>query len=189
MKTEKIVKEAHEAGRIQATVLRPGWIYGPRDNNSYGRFADMMRRGMAMKVGNGGNQLSLVYAGNVARAIWMALAKESPDYRVYLCANDGKATQNGYLESVARAANTSRRPVSISKNILLALVTLHESLSVLSGYRIPVLLPRYVVHILGSDWRFDQSLIGRDLEYTPQVGYQGGFAKTEAWYRESRSIE
>jgi nucleoside-diphosphate-sugar epimerase len=29
VKAEKTVKQAHEAGRIQATVLRPGWMYGP----------------------------------------------------------------------------------------------------------------------------------------------------------------
>ncbi|MFC2054622.1 NAD-dependent epimerase/dehydratase family protein [Chloroflexota bacterium] len=189
VKAEKMVKEAHEEGRIQATVLRPGWIYGPRDNNSYGRLADMMRRGMVIKVGSGENQISLVYAGNVARAIWIALDKESPDYRVYLCANDGKATQNDYFESVARATNKMRGLISFPKSFLLALGALQEFLSFLSGYRIPVLLSRYVVHLLGSDWSFDQSRIERDLGYSPQVGYGQGFETIEEWYRESRSIK
>ena len=185
---EKIVKEAHETGRIRATVLEPGWMYGPRDNNSYGRLADMMRRGIAIKVGSGGNQIPLVYAGNVARAIWMALVKESPEYRVYLCANDGKVTQNDYYESIARATNTTRRPISLSKDFLLALGRLQEFLSVLFGYKIPVLLSRYVIHLIGSDWTFDQSRIERDLGYSPQVSYEQGFATTEEWYRASRSI-
>ena len=30
VKAEKIIKEAHEAGKIQATILRPGWIYCQR---------------------------------------------------------------------------------------------------------------------------------------------------------------
>lgn len=189
VKAEKIVKEAHEAGRIQATVLRPGWMYGPRDINGYGRLADMMRRGMAIKVGNGENRIALVYAGNVARAIWLALVKESLDYRVFLCAYDGKVKQNDYFESLARATNAMRGPISLPKGFLLALGTLIEPLSVLSGYRIPVLLSRYVVHLLGSDWSFDQSCIERDLGYSPQVRYQQGFATTEEWYRESRSIK
>jgi nucleoside-diphosphate-sugar epimerase len=188
VKAEEIIKEAHEAGRIQATVLRPGWIYGPRSNNSYGRLADMMRGGLAILVGNGENHIPLVYAGNVARAIWLTLVKQSPDYRVYIYAKDGKTTQIDYFESLVRATNSNRRPISVPKNFLLVLGALLENLSVLSGYRISVLLSRYVVHLLGSDLSFDQSHIERDLGFSPLVSYEQGFATTEQWYRQSRSI-
>lgn len=185
---EKAVREAHTTGKIQATILRPGWMYGPRDNYSYGRLADMMKRGVAIEVGNGENQLALTYAANVAGAIWAALVKQSPDYRVYLCANDGKITQNDYFESLARATRAKRGPISLSQGFLLGLGTLQERLSVLFGYGIPVLLSRYAVYLLGSDWNIDQSLIERDLGYSPRVSYEQGFAATEQWYRESRSI-
>jgi nucleoside-diphosphate-sugar epimerase len=164
-------------------------MYGPRDNNLYGRLADMLRSGIAIKFGNGDNQIPLVYAGNVARAIWLALVKESPDYRVYLCAKDGEVTQNDYGESIARATNSKRKSISPSINFLLALGSIQEFLSALFGYRIPVLLSRYVVYLFGSDWRFDQSHIEKDLGYSPQISYKQGFAITEAWYRESRSIK
>jgi len=103
-----------------------------------------------------------------------------------LVANDGKVTQADYLESIARATNTTRRPISVSKSFLLALGVLQERLSIMFGYRTPVLLSRYAVHLLGSDWDFDQSCIERDLGYSPQVSYEQGFAATEQWYRESR---
>jgi nucleoside-diphosphate-sugar epimerase len=188
VEAEKLVAKAHRVGEIRATTLRPGWITGPRDNNSYGRLADMMRRGIAVKVGNGENQIALVYAGNVAWAIWTALVRQSPDYRVYLCASDGRATQNDYFASLARATNARRGPISLSKDVLLALGALLERSSVMTGYRVPVLLSRYVVHLLGSDWTFDQSLIERDLGYTPQVSLPQAFAATEQWYRKSRAL-
>jgi len=189
VKAEVMIREAHEAGRIKATILRPGIMYGPRDNNCYGRFADMLRSGIGIKFGNGDNQIPLVYVGNVARAIWLALVKESPDYRVYLCAKDGKVTQNDYGESIARATNSKRKSISPSINFLLALGSIQEFTSALFGYRIPVLLPRLIIHLLGSDWNFDQSHIEKDLGYSPQVSYEQGFAITEEWYRESRSIK
>jgi len=188
VKSEKMVKEAHEAGRIRATVLEPGWMYGPRDNNSYGRLADMMRRGIAIKIGSGENQIPLVHAGNVARAIWMALVKESPEYRVFLLANDGKVTQNDYFKSIARATHTTRKPISLPMGFLLNLGRLQELLSVLFGYKILVLLSRYIIYLIGSDWCFDQSRIERDLGYSPQISYQQGFAETEEWYRVSRKM-
>jgi nucleoside-diphosphate-sugar epimerase len=187
VEAEKSVAEAHTAGKIEATVLRPGWMYGPRDENSYGTLADMMKRGLGIKVGNGENQIALVYAGNMAGAIWAALVRPSPEYRVYLYASDGKATQTDYFASIARATGARRGSISLPKSLLLALGTLQEWLSVAFGYRIPVLLSRYVVHLLGSDWRFDQSHIERDLAYFPRVSYEQGFAATEEWYRASRA--
>lgn len=186
VEAEKLVAAAHAAGAIQATTLRPGWMYGPRDKNSFGRLASMMRHGLGIKVGRGENQIALVYAGNVARAMWTVLAKPSPDYRVYLCASDGEVTQTRYFESVVRAAGTRRGPISLPKDLLLALGTAQEWLSIAVGYRMPVLLSRYVVHLLGSDWRFDQSHIAQELGYSPAVSYEQGFAATEAWYRATR---
>jgi nucleoside-diphosphate-sugar epimerase len=188
VEAEKAVAAAHSAGKIQATILRPGWIYGPRDKNSYGRLGDMMRRGIAIRVGKGDNRITLVYAGNVARAISAALARPSPACRVYLCANDGRITQKQYFESLARATQARRGPISLSKEVLLPLGALQEHLSILFGYRVPVLLSRYVVHLLGSDWSVDQSCIERELNYCPAITYQQGFAATEQWYRESRSL-
>ena len=187
VKAERIVEEAHQSGSIEAVVLRPGWIYGPRDYNSYGRLADMQSRGLAIKIGNGENRLSLAYAGNVARALWLALVNRSPEYRAYLCAYDGHTTQNSYLASLARATGRSRSPLSLPKGLLLRAVTLQELLSVFSGYRIPVLLSRYVVHLIGSEWSFDQRRIERELGYAPHVSYAEGFAQTEEWYRTLRS--
>jgi 2-alkyl-3-oxoalkanoate reductase len=184
VRAEQAVERAHERGNVQATVLRPGWLYGPRDS-SYGQVADLARLGIATRIGSGDNRIPLAYAGNIARAVWLALSKPSESYRVYLCAYDGRVSQNDYLASVARATGT-RRTLRIPRGVLLKLAAVHERISALLGYRLPVLMSRYVVHLIGSDWRFEQSRIGRELEYSPAVGYAEGFARTEDWYRTSR---
>jgi hypothetical protein len=107
---------------------------------------------------------------------------------VYLYAYDGKATQNDYFKSLSRSTNASRGPISLPKNFLISLGTLLEHISIISGYKIPVILSRYVVHLLGSDWSFDQSLIEKNLGHFPRVSYEQGFAATEEYYRQSRSI-
>jgi nucleoside-diphosphate-sugar epimerase len=187
VEAEKIIKEAHAAGQIQATVLRPGIIYGPRDNTVYGMFADMIKKGVAFKFGNGENRIPLVFVGNVARAIWLSLVTASPSYRVYLYASDGIATQNDYYKSLTRATHPSQKPIPIPKGLLLILATFQENLSALSGYRIPGFLTRYAIYLFGSDWHFDQSCIEKELAFTPEVNYEKGFALTEEWYREARS--
>jgi len=45
----------------------------------------------------------------------------------------------------------------------------NEHISIISGYKIPVILSRYVVHLLGSDWSFAQSLNEKNLDHFPRV--------------------
>ena len=189
VEAERVVRAAYERGGVaNVTVLRPGWMYGPGDENSYGRVADMWRRGLALRIGRGHNRLALVHARNVARAAWLALCKAHADYRVYLCASDGRVTQRDYLASVARAAGVTRSPIALPQPLLLATGGTLELLSATVGYRIPVALSRYAVHLLGSDWRFDQSLIEDELGWSPEIGYEEGFAATEDWYRATRGL-
>ncbi len=188
VRAEKIVEQAHNLGHVRATVLRPGWVYGPRDESSYGLLADRMRRGLLFQVGDGENRIPLVYAGNVARAIWCAILEESIEYRIYLYASDGEITQNDYLESLGRATRITKKPISVPKGLCLILVALQEHLAATSGYRIPTLTTRYFMHLFGSDWSFDQSRIGEELGCFPRISYQKSFETTEAWYRKARSI-
>lgn len=191
IEAEKNVQAAHRAGEIEATILRPGWVYGPRDNASYGRLADWMRRGLAMRIGNGRNRLPLVYVGNVAAFLWAAVVNAAPllpECRTYLYAYDGLATQNDYLASLSRATGSRRGILPLPKTALLAATTLLENLAVASGYRWRAFLTRYYVHLMGSDWAFDQTAMSQGLGFVPPMGYEQGFALTEAWYRQDRAL-
>jgi nucleoside-diphosphate-sugar epimerase len=185
---ERIVQTAHRSGHLQATVLRVGWVYGPGDETSYGRLADRLKQGLLPRIGGGDNRIPLVYAGNAARAIWCGLLSQSREYAVYIYAFDGQVTQNDYLRSLARAAQTTRKPRSLPRGALLALVALNEHLAAWSGYRLPTLVTRYFIHLFGSDWRFDQRHLAEGLRYSPEVSYDEGFAIAEAWYQQARSI-
>jgi nucleoside-diphosphate-sugar epimerase len=187
VRAEKIVERARDSDHIRATILRAGWLYGPRDESSYGRLADRMRQGLLCRIGNGENRIPLAYAGNVARVLWRAIT-EFPEYSVYLYACDGEVTQNDYLESLGRATATFGKLISVPKGPLLVLAALQEHLAAMSGYRIPSPITRYFIHLFGSDWCFDQRRTAKELCGLPQVSYRKGFEATEAWYRNARSI-
>src|SRR5437763_9920133 len=42
------------------TIVRPGWIYGPRDVARFARFAAMIQRGKVVVVGPGNNHVPLI---------------------------------------------------------------------------------------------------------------------------------
>lgn len=183
---EQRVQTLHKDGHIRATTLRPGWMFGEIAENSYSRLADALRAGKLFKVGAGNNHPPLVYAGNVAHATWLAVTQPSEVYCTYICAGEGTLTENDLFESLKRAAGVERDPLTLPKPLALGLAKVQEEVSALSGYRLPVLFNQYLIHMLGSEWRFDQRRLRDELGYTPLVTPAEALARTEQWYRETR---
>jgi nucleoside-diphosphate-sugar epimerase len=59
------------------TIVRPGWIYGPRDAASFARFATLIRDGKMMIIGSGASHIPLIYVRNAAEGV--TLASAAPD--------------------------------------------------------------------------------------------------------------
>ena len=157
-----------------ATVVRPGWFYGPGDAG-YASMVKRLRRRRLFQIGPGENHLPLVFVGNVAEVLWRCVSQSSEAYRVYLYAADGAVTQNDLFESLKRSAGHSPPPFRFSKGWLLPFALLQEKLSRLSGYRLPTLQTRQCVYLWGSDWKFDQSKVERELGYRPSTTIAEGF--------------
>ena len=54
------------------TIVRPGWIYGPRDTASFARLAHMIEKGQMIMVGPGTNHLPLIYVRDAAAGVVLA---------------------------------------------------------------------------------------------------------------------
>src|SRR5207249_7042435 len=48
------------------TIVRPSWIYGPRDRRTLPAFFNALRAGRVRLLGKGDNLLNLIYAADVA---------------------------------------------------------------------------------------------------------------------------
>jgi nucleoside-diphosphate-sugar epimerase len=181
---EQMIAAAHGREIIEATSLRLGWLYGPEDQRSYGRMARRLGRGFFVRIGNGHNHIPLVYAPNAAGAVWQALRLPGKHYRSVLYATDSQITQNELLASLARAAGRTKPIPTLPRRLLLALAAANEHLAAMAKYRLPVLVTRYFLHLLGSDWQVSQQRLGAVLGYTPEVTPSEGLAATEQWYQQ-----
>lgn len=183
MRAEQAVEHAHQQGEITATVIRPGWFYGPGDAG-YAGLVKRLKQRLLFKIGDGENHLPLVYVGNVAEILWACVSQPSDDYRVFLYAADGAVTQNEYFESLKRAAGMAPEPIQLSQRWLLPFATAQEKLSRFSGYRLPTLQTRQFVYLWGGDWQFDQSKTVKEFDLGCLITPQDGLLRTETWYKE-----
>ena len=125
-----------EAGAA-VTIVRPGWIYGPRDTASFGRFARMIEQRRMVMVGSGLNHVPLIYAGDAARGIVLAGDAAPAPGRCYLLVNDEPVTQRQFLTTVASELGVPAPTRRIPYRVGVTLGAVAETGARLAGGRRP----------------------------------------------------
>src|SRR5579884_1007969 len=66
---EKLIANLVKDQQAPVVIVRPGWIYGPRDNASFGRFVALVESGKGFLIGSGKNIVPVVYVRDVAQGL------------------------------------------------------------------------------------------------------------------------
>jgi nucleoside-diphosphate-sugar epimerase len=164
------------------TVIRPSWLYGPRDRATVARMVRLIRTGRAKILGDGENRLNVVYAGNVAEACLLAADHPGAVGQAYNVSNDGTITQNQYFELMARALDappvTRHVPYRVAYGVAFFLECLGRALR----FRRPPMVTRYAVWLMGRRTYFSAEKARRDLGWKSTIGYEEGIPMTIRWY-------
>ena len=184
IEAERIALNYHKQGRIATTVIRPAWIYGPRDRATIARLYRMVKEGRAKILGRGDNRLNLVYAGNVAEAAIKAAALPAAAGEVFNCSNDGDITQQQYFDMLADAIGAPRVKRKVPYRVAYTAGFVLEVLGHLFGSKKPPFITRYAVWLMGRLSYFSAEKARRVLGWQPTVTYAEGIPATIRWYRE-----
>jgi nucleoside-diphosphate-sugar epimerase len=183
---EQLVWDAHRAGRIEVTVIRPAWIYGPRDRATIARLYHMVTTGRAKILGRGDNRLNVVYAGNIAEAAIAAAGRADCNGEAFNCSNDGCITQQEYFDLLARTIGVPPVKRHVPYRVAYFAGFVLECLGHALGWRKPPFVTRYAVWLMGRRSYFSADKARRVLGWEPTVTYEVGVPMTIRWYLGSR---
>lgn len=165
------------------TIVRPGWIYGPRDTSSFGRIAGMIGQRRMIMVGSGRNHLPLIHVRDVAEGLVLACVAEQAAGRTYLLVNDQPVTQRQFLASIAAELDVPVPTRRIPYGAAMMLGGIAEHLAHLARRRQPPPVMRYGLQMLGGDNRFSITRARRELGFAPRIGLAEGTRDSIEWYR------
>jgi nucleoside-diphosphate-sugar epimerase len=175
------------AAGVPFTIIRPPAVYGPRDRELLRVFV-MARRGIAPLLGDGSQELSLVYAADLARALVAAADSPATAGRVYHAAHPEGVTQRALVTAIARAlGRPMSRPVqtvAIPPAVVRALLHLSGALARLRGAA-TLLSPDKADELLAPAWTCSSEALARDAGWRAAVALEEGLAETARWYREA----
>jgi nucleoside-diphosphate-sugar epimerase len=170
------------------TIVRPSWIYGPRDRTSLPRIIKALEAGRAALIGRGDNRLNIVYAADVADGAIRAANSPSAVGRAYNLGSEGELTQREFLNLLTDALG--RRRVRMRFPYRLAFVGGFIAELVARAIRLgrPPHFTRYVVALVGRSTRYSIERARTELGWSPRVPAAEGLRRTLDWYRSSKAV-
>lgn len=171
------------AGKVPWTIIRPPVVYGERDRETLTLFR-LARFGLGIVVGDGSQELSLVYAGDLAQALIAAGTSVATAGKVYYAAHPDPVTSRDLVLAVGRAVG--RRPMVVAIPGAVARVVLWTigSLAHLAG-QATVLSTDKLPEFLAPAWIFSSRALANDAGWRAGTDLEAGLAQTAQWYRKA----
>lgn len=168
------------------TIVRPSWIYGPRDRTTLPRILKALDAGRVGVIGSGDNLLNIVYAGDVAEGAILAANHPQAKGQAYNLSSEGELTQQEFLDLLADELGRPRIRSRVSYSFAYWAGFVSEVIGRMIRLGRPPHLTRYAVALVGRSTRFSIAKAREQLGWQPQVSVPEGVRRTLDWYRKSQ---
>jgi nucleoside-diphosphate-sugar epimerase len=182
---ERLLERLIRDERAPVTVVRPGWIYGPRDSASFGRLAQKIDERQMLRIGAGRNHVPLIYVRDAAMGVLLAAEASGAEGGTYLLVNDEPVTQREFIGAIAAELGVPAPARHVPYRLALALGALAEGAGHLVRSERPPPVTRFGMQLLGGENRFAIGKARRELGFAPRSDLADGVARSVAWYRET----
>jgi nucleoside-diphosphate-sugar epimerase len=168
----------------RTVTFRPPAIYGPRDPALLPFFQLARYRVIPMLAG-GKNRVSLVYATDIARAIYLAATAEANIGGAIYGPEDGAIhTWNDMIEAIEKATGKKMFKLPTPRIFYDTVALGSEAFGAIT--RRPVIFTRDKVREMAQDaWVCSAADLQRDLGWKGDVGISEGARLTYNWYKEA----
>jgi nucleoside-diphosphate-sugar epimerase len=183
VEAEHLALDAHRLQGLPLVVLRPGFVYGPRDRTVLPRLVERLKNGFVQYLGDGKQAMNTIYVGNLVDAILIALEKAEAVGQIYNLTDGEYVSKRRFFETIADGLGlpkpTKSKPLWVAKLAARFLEWRARRRKATQAPRIT----RATVKFVGLNLDFSIEKAKRDLGYNPRVGFEEGMKRTFEWHR------
>jgi nucleoside-diphosphate-sugar epimerase len=177
---EELARRSAEEG-LNVSIVRPGWVYGPRDRRSFKLIKTIAKRRFFLVAGGRGRQTP-IHVGDLVEGAILCAEKGRPG-EIYNIAGPRPMTVREMCKGIAKALGTR-----ISRFILPALPA-KAAAAVLETLWSPLKKEAPLTRGKLSFFLHSKPLsihkAEEELGFLPKTDFAEGMARTIAWYREN----
>jgi nucleoside-diphosphate-sugar epimerase len=159
---------------VDVVVIRPGFVYGPRDRHNLPRLAQAVERGKFVFIGSRNHVVPIVHVADLVQALLAAGAIRAARGRTYHITDGSRTTIGELIDCIADVLHAPRPQKVLPFAIPFAACLLFETLNRLGLRRGPGPINRAGLRFLGTSRYVDVSRARRELGYQPRVRMEEG---------------
>jgi nucleoside-diphosphate-sugar epimerase len=184
--SEQVVLQAHAAGEVNATVIRPGDVYGPGSRPWTVLPVELLKRRQFALPARGRGIHSPIFVDDLVDGIIAAARNDAAAGQVITLSGGVGVETRVFFDHYARMLGRVRAPV-VPTAVALAGAWARDRIARLRGTP-NELTPSGVRYLALRRGTYGITKARELLDWSPQVALDEGMRRTEAWLREKDLI-
>jgi nucleoside-diphosphate-sugar epimerase len=176
-------------GSLPLTILRPGFVYGPRDKVVLPKLIRHMARKKIHYLGADQRALNTIYISNLTDAVFLAVENPKAAGQIYNLTDGESVSKRRFIEAVADGMELKKSKQVLPYWLAALIVKLvkRQMTRALADGRKPWVTPaQFKFMQLNLDFSIEKAK--RELGYQPRVSFDQGIKETIAWYKANPDV-
>jgi 2-alkyl-3-oxoalkanoate reductase len=186
VEADQLAQEYQRKHILPIVILRPGFVYGPRDRTVLPKLIKRMTTGKIHYLGGDQRALNTIYIGNLVEAVFVVIERPEAVGQIYNLTDGESVSKRRFFEAVADGMGLPRSKQLLPRRLAALVVRLLERQmrrAVARG-KTPLITPaQFKFLLLNLDFSIEKAK--RELGYQPRFTFEQGMRETLAWYRKN----
>ncbi len=183
VEAETLALEYHRNHGIPVVVVRPGFIYGPRDRSVLPRLIDRLKAGSVVYIARGQYALNTTFVGNLVDAILIVATHPAAVGEVFNITDGEFVSKRKFFEAVADGMGLPRPKRNIPLLLAKVLAKWRERTFRKRNSPTPPRLTQAVLKFAGLNLDYSIGKARTVLGYKPNIGFDDGMSQAIAWVK------
>ena len=187
VESERLALQYHRKQKVPVTILRPGFVYGPRDRMVLPRLASRLKERTVIYISRGRFALNTTFVGNIADAVLLAIDAPAEEVagEVFNITDGEFVSKRRFFETVADGLGLKRPrgfpPVPVWVARIMA--NWREGVHRRRNSPHPPRITQAQLKFAGFNLDFSIAKARTKLAYAPRVLFDEGMKQALDWYR------
>jgi nucleoside-diphosphate-sugar epimerase len=184
VEAERLALQYHRKQHVPVTILRPGFVYGPRDRTMLPRLVDRLKERSVIYIARGRYALNTTFVGNLVDAVLLAIDNPVAVGEVFNITDGEFVSKRKFFETVADGLGMKRPrgfpPVPVWLARIMA--NWRENVFRKKNKPYPPRITQAQLKFAGLNLDFSIAKARTKLGYTPRVLFDEGMKQALQWY-------
>jgi 2-alkyl-3-oxoalkanoate reductase len=183
VEAEDVVTGYHKNYGIPTVILRPGFVYGPRDRTVLPRLIDKLRRGRIRYIGSKLKRMNTIHVANIVAAVFLSLEKKEAIGEIFNITDDEEVTKQRFMETICAETGLTPPSRTVPYFVAKTVAGLVERIAKLRRKKNAPAVTRAQVKFMGQNLYYSCEKAKTLLGYQPQVKFAEGMKEMIDWWK------